>query len=50
MKLAPSLIRANFLNLERVFQEIEASAVEFVHIDLVDGHFAPNAWLSTGAH
>jgi ribulose-phosphate 3-epimerase len=41
MKLAPSLMRANVFNLERVFQELEASEVEFVHIDLMDGHFAP---------
>lgn len=41
VKLAPSLMRANILNLERVFQELEASEVDFVHIDLMDGHFAP---------
>jgi len=41
MILAPSLMRANFLNIERVLQELEASEVEFVHIDLMDGHFAP---------
>lgn len=41
MKLAPSLMRANFLNIERVLQELEASEVDFVHIDLMDGHFAP---------
>ena len=48
MKLAPSLMRANFLNLERVFQELEASEVEFVHIDLMDGHFAPTLGFPSG--
>lgn len=41
MQLAPSLMRANFLNIERVLQELEAAEVDFVHIDLMDGHFAP---------
>lgn len=48
MKLAPSLIRANFLNLEQVFQDLESSEVEFVHIDLMDGHFAPTLGFSPG--
>src|SRR5215471_7321217 len=47
MKLAPSLMRANFLNIERVLQELEASEVEFVHIDLMDGHFAPKLGFPT---
>jgi ribulose-phosphate 3-epimerase len=48
MKLAPSLMRANFLNIERVLQELEASEVEFVHIDLMDGHFAPALGFPSG--
>jgi ribulose-phosphate 3-epimerase len=48
MKLAPSLMRANFFNLERVFQELEESEVEFVHIDLMDGHFAPALGFPSG--
>src|SRR5215831_13796367 len=48
MKLAPSLMRANFLNLEQVFQDLESSEVEFVHIDLMDGHFAPTLGFPSG--
>ena len=48
MKLAASLMRANFLNLEQVFQELEAAEVEFVHIDLMDGHFAPTLGFPSG--
>jgi ribulose-phosphate 3-epimerase len=47
MMLAPSLMRANFLNLEQVFQDLESSEVEFVHIDLMDGHFAPTLGFSS---
>src|SRR5499425_2357102 len=48
MILAPSLMRANIFNLERVFQELEASEVEFIHIDLMDGHFAPTLGFPSG--
>jgi len=48
VKLAPSLMRANLFNLERVFQELEASEVEFIHIDLMDGHFAPTLGFPSG--
>ena len=48
MKLAPSLMRANFLNLEQAFQDLESSEVEFVHIDLMDGHFAPTLGFPSG--
>ncbi len=48
MQLAPSLMRANFLNIERALQELEASEVEFIHIDLMDGHFAPTLGFPSG--
>jgi ribulose-phosphate 3-epimerase len=48
MKLAPSLMRADFLNLEQVLQDLESSEVEFVHIDLMDGHFAPTLGFPSG--
>jgi ribulose-phosphate 3-epimerase len=41
-------MRANFFDLERVFQELEASEVEFVHIDLMDGRFAPTLGFPSG--
>jgi ribulose-phosphate 3-epimerase len=41
-------MRANLFDLERVFQELEASEVEFVHIDLMDGRFAPTLGFPSG--
>lgn len=42
MKLSPSLLSANFANLEKDIREIEKNGVEMLHIDVMDGHFVPN--------
>ena len=42
MKLSPSLLSANFANLERDIKEMENNGIEMLHIDVIDGHFVPN--------
>ena len=42
MKLSPSLLSANFANLERDIKEMENNGIEMLHIDVMDGHFVPN--------
>ncbi len=42
MKLSPSLLSANFANLEKDIREMEINGVEMLHIDVMDGHFVPN--------
>ncbi|HKL11778.1 MAG TPA: ribulose-phosphate 3-epimerase [Clostridia bacterium] len=42
MKLSPSLLSANFANLEKDIREVERNGVEMLHIDVMDGHFVPN--------
>ena len=42
MIVAPSLLSANFLNLERDIQMINESKAEWLHLDVIDGQFAPN--------
>ena len=42
MIIAPSLLSANFLNLEKDIQMINESKAEWLHLDVIDGGFAPN--------
>lgn len=48
MKIAPSILSADFANLAHDVAVVEQAGVEYLHIDIMDGHFVEN--LTFGAN
>jgi len=48
VEIAPSILSADFFNLEKEVKDLKKYGCNYLHFDVMDGHFVPN--ISFGAH